>query len=161
MNIKEKTKNVMKESQSGFAITIEVMVSLLTVTLIMLNTTYLLTAMNTQRYMNTVLTSTAAEASRWGGVDTKAYRANVSDTSIISRAQSNMSDIPVGYCPRISGTPKTISDNSEIITITIDYNLPGIFEMSGNKTSYESGCPGAKMQMKVNINSVMEAGKLL
>lgn len=103
--IKSKFTSILNEKHSGFAITIEVIVTLAMCCIFLTCTLYILKVMNVQRYMNTVMTSTATQASRWGGVNTKTYRNNVSSTSLINQAQSQLDLIASNFNPKITGSP--------------------------------------------------------
>lgn len=128
-------------------------------------TLYMLRVMDVQRYMNTVMTSTAAQAARWGGSDSKAYKDNVSNTSLLVNAQNQLNYVASDFSPIIYGGPAKITYNGQPITISIKYSLPSVFstmsKVNGVNKSYDLYSTTRNMSMSVSVNSVMEAGKLL
>lgn len=153
-------KNLFNEEREGFAITLEVLVTLVVITMFLTMNLYILRVMNVQRYMNTILTSTAAEASRWGGTNSNAYRKNVSSTPLLEIANAQLNAVAPGYNCHISGSPETITSNGEKITITITYQLPSVFQtmsMVGGTNMYLTGT----RTMSIAVNSIMSPGSLL
>lgn len=163
--IKSKFTSILNEKHSGFAITIEVIVTLAMCCIFLTCTLYILKVMNVQRYMNTVMTSTATQASRWGGVNTKTYRNNVSSTSLINQAQSQLDLIASNFNPKITGSPNTIASSNQKITIKIEYSLPNAFEalstVNNTSGSYDMYTKTRDMNMQISVYSIMEPGKLL
>lgn len=161
-----KCNDIINEEHAGFAVTLEVLATLSMLVAFLNATLYILRVMDVQRYMNTVLTSTAAQAARWGGTDSKAYKDNVSETSLLDNARQQLKHVVSDFGPFIDGNPPKITYNGQPITITIEYNLPSVFStmskvngIDGN--SYDMYEKTKKMKMQVTVNSVMEAGKLL
>ena len=156
-----------KETEhEGFATTLEVIVTLAIMTTFLCLTLYILEVMNVQRYMNTVLTSTAAQAARWGGVNSNAYRNNVSSTPLITSAQNQLNSVASDYGAIITGGPNKITNNNQKITLRISYQLPNAFHSISKVTSpdgsqYDMWEKTKNMSMQVSVNSIMEAGKLL
>lgn len=164
MNLKNFSK-CMNEEHGGFAVTLEVLCTLVMLCVFLNSTLYILRVMDVQRYMNTVMTSTAAQAARWGGANSKAYKDNVSSQSLMSTAQDQLNYVASDFNPVITGNPAKITYNSQPITITIRYGLPSLFstmsKVNGVGSSYDMYNKTRNMSMKVSVNSVMEAGKLL
>ena len=161
----DKIRNTLKEEHNGFAITLEVIATLAMMTVFLVTTLYILRVMNVQRYMNTVLTSTAAQASRWGGVNSKAFRDNISSTPLLVTAQEQLNYVAPDFNAKISGNPSKISYNGETITIRISYGLPPVFDTMSKVNvptgSYNLYNQTRNMKMSVTVHSIMEAGKLL
>lgn len=161
-----KKKSFLNEEHEGFALEFEVIATLFMMTVFIVVILYTTRVMNVQRYMNTVLTSTAATASRWGGTNTNAYRTNVSNTPLLSTAQQQLNYIAGDYNPKISGYPDKISLDSDLITVKITYSLPSIFSTTGkvqsvDGSSYDMYNILKDLSMSVQVNSVMNSGKLL
>lgn len=164
-----KFKEIARQEHGGFATTLEFLLSLVLITMFVTMNLYIVRVMNTQRFMNTVLTSTAAQASRWGGVDTEAYKLNVSSVGLIKNAQNQLNKIAPGYggsadgnCPKIWGTPNKIAKNGDTITLTIRYKLPSVFNTMSRVGTYDmSSGIGGYLYMTVEVRSIMGAGKLL
>lgn len=157
---------IMKENHNGFAITLEVLATLAMMCVFINFTLYMIRVMNVQRYMNTVMTSTAAQAARWGGANSKAYKDNVSTVPLMQTAQSQLKYVAEDFNPVISGSPEKIENNGDKITITIKYGLPDVFSTMSNINSvsgknYDMFEKTKEMKMQIVVNSVMEAGKLL
>lgn len=162
----DKIKKEIASEHAGFAITLEVFATLVMMTIFLTCTLYMLRVMNTQRFMNTVLTSTASEASRWGGVNTTAYHdANPSSPLLLKTAQDELDTIAPAFNSTITGSPGKITNNGDPITITIIYHLPSVFstmsDVNGPSGSYNMFTETKDMHMSITVNSVMEAGRLL
>lgn len=158
-------KNILNQKHKGFAMTLEVLATLFMLTVLVNLTLYNIRVMNVQRYFNTILTSTAAQASRWGGVNTRAYKVNVLAIDLLSDAKSELVKVAPDYSPNITGTPDKIKSNSEKITITIYYRLPSVFS-TNSKVSSLSGSQvdmynGNTKTMSISVHSIMESGNLL
>ena len=157
--------NILNEEQGGFAITLEVIATLAMMCTFLTTTLYLLRVMNVQRYMNTVMTTTAAEASRWGGGNTRAYRENISSTPLKTTAQQQLYYAARDFNPIITISPDVVRLNSEKITVRIKYSLPPVFSTMSNVSnitgSYDMYNKTRNMNMHVSVNSIMESGKLL
>lgn len=162
----DKCNTIVNEEHAGFAVTLEVLATLCMLFVFLNATLYILRVMDVQRYMNTVMTSTAAQAARWGGADSKAYKDNVSNVPLITTAQQQLNYVAADFSPVISGNPAKITYDSQPITITIRYSLPSVFstmsKVNGvNGNSYDMYAKTRDMKMQVSVSSVMEAGKLL
>ena len=168
MKIKNENRNInniLNEEHGGFAITLEVIATLAMMCVFLTMTLYFLRVMNVQRYMNTVMTSTAAQASRWGGVNTKAYSENISSTPLLITARQQLNYAATDFNPIITGTPDKITSNGQKITITVKYSLPPVFStmsnVNGVSSSYNMYNQTRNMRMSISVNSIMESGKLL
>lgn len=164
--LKHSIDNILVNEHAGFAVTLEVLVTLVMMFTFLIMTLYFLRVMDVQRYMNTVMTSTAAQASRWGGVNSNAYRVNVSTTPLITTAQQQLQYVASDFNPVITGSPNKITYNGQKITIKIKYSLPSVFSTaskvySPSSGSYDMYTKTRNMSMSVSVNSIMEAGKLL
>lgn len=150
------------EEHDGFAISLEVLVTLVSITTFITFTLFFLQVMNVQRYMNTVLTSTAIQAAKYGGTDTNAYRINVSNSKpLMTSAQEALNLYASPYNPRISGSPTKITNANQNITIVLTYSLPSPFSQfgpGGDATIYNTI---KNMRMVVTVESVMDPGGAL
>lgn len=154
----------MKEKHKGFAATLEVMVTMAMLMMFMLVTVYTVRITNAQRYMNTVITSTAASAARWGGVNSNAFKKNVgSGMDGITLAKQQLGSLVNEYNIKFTKSADTITTDDGAITVGITYELPYIGELRNveNGLDKTSGISRTKMSMSVTVYSVMEKGKLL
>lgn len=150
------------EEHGGFAITLEVMATLVMITIFLSFNLYILRVMNVQRYMNTVLTSTASEASRWGGVNTNAYKLAIgTEESLLGTAQKQLENVAGDFEPEISGEPSSITTNGDKITITIKYHLPDVFSTMSHVGSYNMYNKTKDHTLTISVNSIMNSGSLL
>lgn len=164
-------KKLLKEEHSGYIITFEVLATLYMLTMFIVMTLYILRVMNVQRYMNTVMTSTAAEASRWGGVNTKAYSVNVSTTPLLVTAQKELDYLCLDFHAIIKGSPDKIIYDDHDININITYSLPSVLgPLTFESMSKVTDLTGDQndmynvtryMHMSVDVKSIMSSGRLL
>jgi hypothetical protein len=162
-------KSLLQEEHGGFAITFEVLCTITMMFMFFFLILFVMMVMNGQRYMNTVLTSSAAEAARWGGVDTRPYSVNVGGTKLIDNAQNQLNQVVPEFNAVISGTPAKISTDGELITLRVVYHLPpfwaGIGVVNGPDSSFDFyqslERSGTGLSMEVSVRSIMKAGRLL
>jgi len=163
-------KKLLNEEHQGFAITLEVMAALFMFTMFTTVILYTIRVMNTDRYMNTILTSTAASASRWGGTNTAAYARNVNSTqNLLTLANQQLAIVAPDYHAQITGGPGTISYDNQLITLTLTYYLPPIFGDTGGMgrvTSLNSTTSPWQQLMgprsrSISVKSIMNSGILL
>lgn len=158
-------KRILMEKHQGFAMTLEVLATLFMLTVLINLTLYNIRVMNVQRYFNTILTSTAAQASRWGGTDTNAYRVNVSNENLLSIARRQLVEVAPDYHPSIVGSPDKIRSDSDKITVTIYYKLPSVFSTKSKVTAVDGSqvdmFDSKYKSMTISIGSVMGSGELL
>jgi hypothetical protein len=165
-------KRVLCEEHCGYALTLEVIATLAMASMMITLCLFIVRVMNVQRYMNTVMTSTAADAARWGGNFTKAYRMNVSSVPLHKVAKDQLDYVAPDFFTQeddgISVTPDFISYDDEPIVVTIQYSLPpGVFDTTMSRVNSVSGksvnlyTKLQRMQMRVKVYSIMNGGKLL
>lgn len=163
--MRERLKSQLKQEHGGFAVTLEVLATLVMLFVFLIMILYFLRVMDVQRYMNTVMTSTAAQAARWGGVDSKAYEDNISSTPLLTTAQSQLNLVASDFGAVITGSPDKISYDAQKINIRVSYHLPSVFstmsKVNGLDSSYDAYNATRNMSMQVNVNSIMESGRLL
>jgi hypothetical protein len=164
-------RKVLQEEHAGFAVTFEVLCTLVMMFAFFFLILFAMMVMNGQRFMNTVMTSTAAEAARWGGMDTNAYRVNVGGAKLVDNAQSQLNLIVPEFNATITGSPAKIANDGDLVTVRIVYHLPpfwrgiGIVNNPTNGTNFnmydslERG--GIGLSMQVSVTSIMKAGRLL
>ena len=165
-NLNTKLNNILEEEHAGFAITLEVLATLFMITMFISFTLYFLRVMDVQRFMNTVLTSTAEQASRWGGVNSNAYKNNISNEPLLTTAQTQLNSIASDFNPKISGTPDKINEDGDKITVKITYSLPKIFSTMSKVNSIDGNSIDTystlkNLHMQISVNSIMESGALL
>lgn len=154
-------KKLMNDEHSGFAVTLEVICTLVIVTMFVIMTTYILGVMNVQRYMNTAMTSAAAEASRWGGNYTDAYKKNSSQSDSISVCTYNqLKDLPFVSDVSVSITPISISYDLQPITVTVSYRYANTFASVG-RVGATNMFDSNKKTISVTVYSIMKSGDLL
>lgn len=155
----------LKQKHKGYAITFEVICTLLMFITFITMTLYVLRVMNVQRFMNTVMTSAAAQASRWGGNYTKAYAINVGKDPIQAIAQEQLNTIAGDFRPEIVISPEKITSNNDTITVVISYRLPPIFRTMSKinlpEASYDMYDKTKEMKMSLTVRSIMRPGPLL
>ena len=185
MNVK-KLKETLNEEHNGFAITFEVLCTLFMIFTMFFLILFVLMVMNGQRFMNTVLTTTAAEAARWGGVDSRAYSVNVGGAKLLTEAQNQLNNVVnngspsnlSGFRATIGGSPAYIQSDGDQITVYIRYHLPspwhaiGVVQSAGGNgrevnTHQQSTDLYNKIEnsgglgMTIRVNSIMKSGRLL
>ena len=146
MNIKK----LLKRKIGGYAITFEVIMTLWTMSIIMTGTAYILSTLNTQRYMDTILTSTVIEISKWGGTNSNAYKANNFQYNLIANAQDELNRTAGNLSPIITGGPDVVTVGQPDATCTLSWTYPSLFFM-----------PSIHKTLTISIESIMKPGKLL
>lgn len=179
----EKLLELLNQEHGGFAITFEVICTLTMMTTMIFLVIFLMMTMNAQRFMHTVLTTTAAEASRWGGYNTYAYHLNVngrtdySGENLVQTANKMLISVVPQFNPVLTCDTPKISHNGQKITVEIRYSIWDAFKSIGtvNSPSLNSGWRtldlgtasgsggslGGEMHMKIGVYSTMKAGSLL
>lgn len=168
-----RTRQFLNKKRKGYAIAFEVMITLVLITLYIQVTLYSLVMLNAERYMNSVLTSTAIQTAKWGGTHTNAYLVNqVGGVSgnMGTTIQDNANALLAreGY-DRMFGAsilagPKCIDENNDQITVTLRYKMPRftVFSMrfvQGDQGYSQMG--GDTMTYSIKMHSIMRPGKLL
>lgn len=155
----------LKQKHKGYAITFEVICTLLMFITFITMTLYVLRVMNVQRFMNTVMTAAAAQASRWGGNYTRAYEMNVGKDPIQAIAQNQLNTIARDFEPEIKISPEKITLDDDTITVVISYRLPPIFgtmsKINLPGVSYDMYDKTKDMEMSLTVRSIMRPGPLL
>ena len=158
-------KQLLEQKHAGFAITFEVLCTLAMLFTMLFMTIFVLMVMNGQRFMNTVLTTTAAEASRWGGTETRAYAVNVGGPSLLVSARSQLSSVVPEFDPRIDGGPPYIVNDGDKIWVEIRYSLPSpwasIGKVTGRDRTVDLYSQLRNMSMRIEVHSIMGSGGLL
>lgn len=163
-------KKLLKEEHNGFAISLEVMLTLCIIFTFLSMFLYIDRIMNLQRYMNTCMTSAAIQASRYGGNNTKAFHENVIAGQTISEYYNNKLDqIAKDYGYSYNGaqasfnltiTPDRIRYDSQEINVVLNYYIPSSFS-SYSKVFNADMYDGNTKQITVRVCSIMKAGELL
>lgn len=169
-------KKLWKEEHCGFAVTLEVMCTLVMLFAMIIFIVFLMMVMNAQRFMNTIMTSTAVEASRWGGNNTRSYQINTGEPPIQNTAQAHLDAIVPEYNASITVTPERISTPGERVYVTVRYHLPSAWQTIGTFTGGGAGSSpptnaynrlenrngyGQGLTMSVSVCSVTKAGALI
>lgn len=143
-------KRSLNRKIKGYAITLEVIFTIAMFATFFNATIYLLNALNVQRYMDTVLTSTVIQAAKWGGTNSNAYLANGMNYSILDNARQQLSDLPRGFSASISATPEKISKEQRNVEVTVKWKLPSFF-----------GFPSKNITATSEMEAIMKPGGLL
>lgn len=159
------------KKHGAFAISIEILVTLIMFTQITAFTFYSMRVMNGQRYLQTILYASAVQGSRWGGNNTNAWKNATGKEQSISdwytnKLQGSYSD----FSPVLTITPDKI-DSSMQVSATLSYQWPPFFQ-SGAKVMGSNGSGisgqtnqaswmGGRKQIQVKIPSIMKNGTLL
>ena len=170
MNVK-KLKEILNEEHNGFAITFEVLCTLFMIFTMFFLILFVLMVMNGQRFMNTVLTTTAAEAARWGGMNSRAYTVNVGGNNLRTEAQNQLNSVVPEFGAIINGSPNYITTDGQQITVYIQYQLPSPWHVIGRVNGAGQGYSGGydmysalssrPLGMTIRVNSIMKSGRLL
>lgn len=156
-----------KQNHKGFAISIEILLTMVMFTQITAFTFYSIRVMNGQRFLSTILYNSAVQASKWGGNDTKAWHNATGHAETISTFYSNkISSSYQQFNPVLNITPDRITDNNVEITTTLSYSWPSFFKSgaivnSGKVKVDNSTWMNNRVNQTVKINSIMNPGKLL
>lgn len=141
----------MKRKRKGYMITLEVAVTILTLSLFIQATTYILLTLNTQRYVDTVLTTTAIQTSKWGGTNSNAYFANGMDYDVVANAQRELDrNLDPKFKAKITASPSKVTTSNNKVVCTISWTYPGIFFM-----------PEIDKTVTIKLDSIMKPGNLL
>lgn len=141
----------LRNKRKGYAITLEVLITVLAIVTIINATTYIIATFNTQRYMDTVLTSTITQIAKWGGTNSNAYKANNMDYDVIKNAQDELDrKVAPMFNAKIKGGPEKINRNNTKVYVQMTWRYPGIFNY-GNIPS----------NIKIEMDSIMRPGDLL
>ena len=144
-------KKVFRKKVKGFAFTLEVIMSLALLAFILNVSTYSMYALNAQRYMDTILTSTAIQAAKWGGTNNSVTQINgVPD--IIQEANRNLESYAPDFNAKMSGTPKAVSANNNKVTITLDFDYPEMVVPFFNL---------GHVQTSITMDSIVKGGNLV
>lgn len=163
----KRNKFSLKQNHKGFAISIEILLTMVMFTQITAFTFYSIRVMNGQRFLSTILYNSAVQASKWGGNDTKAWHSATGYAQTISTFYSNkISSSYKQFNPTLTITPDKITDNNVEITTTLSYSWPSFFKSgaivnSGNVKVDNSTWMNKRVTQTVKINSIMNPGKLL
>lgn len=117
----------LKQKRKGYAITLEVIFTVMIISAMFNSTAYILTTLNTQRYMNTILTSTTIQVAKWGGTSSKAYEANGMKYDPIQNAQKELDRTASMFKPKISGEPKKVTTGNTKVSVSLRWRYPGLF----------------------------------
>lgn len=155
----------LNSDRDGFAISFEIMMTMIMVTLVCSVTAYFAQVFETERYFADVASSTCIMASRYGGNSSKAYKIQVNKGTIADNANkqleyinsrnSSISISPAGSDGKyiyVSSYP----DSNNNVTVSISYKLGNIGW--GALASLVS--PGS-MRHTFTVPSLMQSGMLI
>ena len=164
-------KRQLSKKHSGFIVSLEVMLSIVIFTQFMNFTMYIMRVMNAERYISTILTSTASQAARWGGNYTKAFKENTGNgtRTIQQIAQQQLNEQAPGFNAIVRVTPDTIDKRNNEVSVNITYRYPSPWNFQQKIQSVESGehdfstgiTDGSVRSKSIKMPSVMKDGKLL
>lgn len=157
-----------KKKKKGYAVTLEVLCSVLAIFIIAHATLNILNMMNAQRYMTTVLTSTASMVARWGGTSTNSYYENVYNGAagpriddLANRELERVLNPKYKYIrngaaiPYIVATPYAVTPGNTIISVTLTWKYPTMFigPWDAEDNGYE--------QITLEVESLTGGGNLI
>jgi len=109
----------------GYAITFEVIFTIVLLIMMINFILYCLVTLDTQRYMSTVITSTIIESAKWGGTNNTATRINgIGD--IIETSQKQLELVAAKFHPVITGGPEYITNSTQKVWCELEWTYPGL-----------------------------------
>lgn len=160
-----KTVSYLDRDRQGFAISFEIMMTMIMVTLVCSVTAYFAQVFEMERYFADVSASTCVMASRYGGNDSKAYKIQVKKGTIEDNANAQLALIN-SHCKNVSlvspdGNGKFISvssfpDSNNNVSVAVSYKLGNI----GWGRLVNIVSPGTITHRFV-VPSLMQTGKLI
>lgn len=142
-------RNGLMMRRRGFAMTIEVIFTLMTIALMVNASIYMMSMFNSHRYMHTVATATATQIAKWGGTESNAYKANNMNYNVIENAQNELNRTASILNPTITGSPKVIKGNDKV-EVKLTWRYPQIYIWGGMDGS-----------LTINVDPIMKPGDLL
>lgn len=158
-------REYLTSDRQGFAISFEIMMTMIMVTLVCSVTAYFAQVFEMERYFADVSASTCVMASRYGGNDSKAYKIQVNKGTIEENANAQLALINANskgvalQSPNGDGRYISVSnfpDKNNNVTVSVSYKLGNIGW--GRLASIVS--PGVMTHTFV-IPSLMQSGKLI
>ncbi len=163
--VKKRAPSLINKERCGFAISFEIILTMLMVTFVVSATTYFSQVFELERYFADVASSTCAMASRYGGNNSNAYRIQVAQGSIADNANAQLAYInshnkfvalkPIGSSGRFISVSEE-PDSANNVTVTLAYRVGGI--QWGALTALIS--PG-EMKNTFVVPSLVQMGKLI
>lgn len=160
----------LKNDRAGFAITFEIMLTVLLVVTFMTNTVFFTTLYETQRYFADVTSSTCTMVARYGGNDSAAYKVQVANGGdIMQNAQAQLNQIngsskfePHIYVSKQVGTTAKSGGSCKegYVQVILEYKLN---QNSLGPWSFLSsyGLLGRECVQTFEIPSLVQKGKLI
>lgn len=161
----EYMKSYLRSDRNGFAISFEIMMTMIMVTLVCSATAYFAQVFEMERYFADVSSSTCVMASRYGGNESKAYKIQVKKGTIEDNANAQLALINKHakgvalQSPGNDGKFITVSDypdKNNNVKVTVSYKVGNIGW--GALVNFVS--PGT-MQHTFVVPSLMQSGKLI
>lgn len=144
-------KKFFNRERKGYAITFEVLITIVLMTMFLNATTWVLTTINTQRFINTTLISTAVSIAKWGGTNSKAYAVNGVSEDLIKTSQTYLNKYAPSFNVKIKGEPKVITPSNNEVSCSVEWTYPKIF-----------GIQISNRQSKtIKLEGIMQPGSLL
>ena len=107
----------------GYAITFEVIFTIVLLIMMIDLILYCLVTLDTQRYMSTVITSTIIESAKWGGTNNAATQVNrIGD--IIETSQKQLELVAAKFKPAIAGGPDYITNPTQKVWCELEWTYP-------------------------------------
>lgn len=154
-------KKVIIRKVKGYVLTFEVIFTLAMMFTLMTITLYFLSALDAQRYMNTILTSTAIQMSKSGGRSNSYTRLNGIE-DIISSSQNELDRSMDGsFNAKIDGTPAAVTSTGEKVYVKLTWEYPPL-NIVGYGFNIGDEIAGNKIEMyEIYMDSLVEPGGLL
>ena len=154
-------KNIIKRKVKGYVLTFEVIMTLAMMFTLMTVTVYFLSALDAQRYMSTVLTSTSIQMSKCGGYDNSYTKLNKIG-NIIDNANKELEKINqyyfAGIDRPITGEPAAITESNRQIKVELKWYYPPL-KIMGFGFNINRG--GGVKTMEIILDSLVEPGDLI
>ena len=155
----------LKTERKGFAISFEIMMTMLLVTVMTTMTLYVVELYQTQRYFSDVTSATCTMAARYGGNDSKAYRIQVPNGGTIQQnAQNQLDFLNTNGASSNSGGlfdaeiyVANHPDDQGNVRVELEYNLKDYGWVGYAK---QLGLFGERIKQTFEIPSLVQNGKL-
>ena len=150
--------NFFNRKTKGYAITFEVIFTIILLIMMINFILYCLVTFDIQRYMTTVFTSTIIEIAKWGGINNTATNIN-GIGNIINTAQQQLDLVAYKFKPKISGGPDNIISATQKVWCRLEWTYPGFDILLGIKADpiEKRGANGIYIEM----DPIMRPGGLL
>ena len=150
-----------KRRVKGYAITLEVIFTLMIFSIFVSMTMFTMTALDSQRYMNSILTSTLIQGAKSGGFNNSYTRINgLGDIQYTAQREIDKLNEILGD-PKIECGPDVITRPGEKVWCTIDWQYPGIVLWGAPSSDDNLSIGATKKTMRVEMDPLVLPGNLI